>query len=70
MKRHVGWHPTAGLWWAAFLILLVGGGIAYVFSLDETSPAARTSMATTLMVTIIAAGIFVICATSNWWMRR
>ncbi len=63
-------RPTSGLWWAAFFIAVIGGSLAYVFSLDKTDPALRSNMSMVLLFTIIAVGVCVICATANWWLRR
>ncbi len=63
-------HPTAGLWWMAALISLAGGAIAFLISLDKMHTNYRYTMALTLTVTVIAAGLCVISATASWWLKR
>ncbi len=62
--------PAGGLWWIAFALALVGGTITYVLSLDKMNPIARSNAAMGLTFTVVAVGICIICATSDWWMRR
>jgi len=62
--------PTAGLWWFALLILLAGGLVIYLLSLDPLAHGTRAHIAITAMFTIIGAGLCVIGATSQWWLRH
>jgi hypothetical protein len=70
MKHTLGFHPAGGLWWIAFALSLVGGSITYMLSLDRTSPASHANAGLSLTITVVAVGICIICATSDWWMRR
>lgn len=65
-----GPHPTAGLWWAAVVIGLSGGVITYVVAADKMNPSSQTMAALSGTITIIAAGLCVIGATANWWLKR
>lgn len=64
-KRQPTW-----LWWWAFFILFFGGLIAYMLSLQEAVPGAQSQVHLTLAISIVAAGICIICATADWWMRH
>lgn len=70
VRRNVSWHPTAGLWWAAFATALLGTAIAYVFYLDRTNPSAKLNLSVTVLLTTLVGGLLVICATAHLWMRR
>lgn len=70
MRRHLLWHPTACLWWAAFATAVLGTVIAYILHLDRGNPAARLQMSVTICLTTLVGGFLVICATADWWMRR
>lgn len=63
-------HPTAGLWWTAVLIAVIGGAVSYALSLDRFTPGYRERMGVGLMITVLGAGICVIAATANWWLKR
>lgn len=52
------------LWWTAFLILVAGGIMAYMFSL-ETGTQSQVYMRLSIMVSVILAGICVISALSD-----
>jgi hypothetical protein len=65
-----GLHPAAGLWWTAILVAVIGGAITYALSLDRFTPGFRVRMSVSLMITILGAGICVIAATANWWLKR
>lgn len=62
--------PTAGLWWTAVLTLMVGGVLTFVFLQDRVSPDARVAAAVTGSITVIAAGLCVIGATAQWWLKK
>jgi hypothetical protein len=63
-------HPVGGLWWMAFTLAVIGGSVTFVLSLDRMNPSAHANAALGLTFTIIAVGICIICATSDWWMKR
>lgn len=52
------------LWWTAFLVLVAGGTIAYIFSLEDNTQA-DVYMKTTIMAAVIVAGICIISALSD-----
>jgi hypothetical protein len=52
------------------MILLIGGVIAYMYFIQDGYPGAQANMVRTLAVTFLAAGICIICLTSDWWMRH
>ena len=62
-------RPT-WLGWLAFLIVLVGGGIAYMLSLQEGNPEAQSQIFLTIAITVVASGICLICLTADFWMRH
>jgi hypothetical protein len=62
-------RPKGWLWWIAVFILIVGGLTSYMFSKDSGLQA-QVHMKTTLLVTVIGAGIFVISAIADWFIRR
>lgn len=65
MTRRPTW-----LAWLALLILLVGGTVAYMFSLDASDPEAHSQMMLALAITISAAGTCLIVLTADFWMRH
>ena len=60
----------SSLWITAIFIALLGGVVTYIISLDVTDTARQTHMALSMMITVIITGIFIICASSRWWMHR
>jgi hypothetical protein len=62
-------RPKGWLWWIAFFILAVGSITAYLFS-QEGGTQAEVYTKTTLLVTVIGAGIFVISAIADWFINR
>lgn len=62
-------NPT-WLWWLAFFILFFGGLIAYMLSLQSDNLRVHDQVTLTLAITIVAAGICIICATADWWMQH
>lgn len=56
--------PHGWLWWTAFLVLVAGGIMAYIFSLEGTYQA-DAYMKTSIMISVIIAGICVISAISD-----
>ena len=70
MNRNVP-SLTAWLWWLTLLILIIGGSVYYLFRVSGSSGADMKQAANlTIAVTSILAGICIISATSNWWMKR
>ena len=70
MNRNVP-SLTAWLWWLTLLILITGGAVYYLFRVSNGSGAEmKQAESLTIAVTSILAGICVISATSNWWMKR
>jgi len=59
---------SGGLWWFALLILVTGGGIAYLFSLQEANPSADQWLRLTISLTAIGVGVCVIASTADWWL--
>lgn len=57
-------HPRGWLWWTAVFALVLGGLIAYIFSLENTYQA-DAYMKTSIMVSVVIAGICVISALSD-----
>ena len=62
--------PTAGLWWAAVVILIIGGLVVYLLSLDPLARNVQTHIGMTMVITVVGSGLCVIGATSQWWMRH
>jgi len=63
-------RENAGLIWATFFILLFGGVLTYIFSLDKVDPSNRMAMHVTILATVISAGICLISASARWWLFR
>ena len=63
-------RQPAWLCWLTLLILFFGGLMAYLLSLQEVNPDAQMQVNLTLAITIVAAGICLICVTADWWMRH
>ena len=59
-----------GFFWIALLILFVGSAVAFLLSLDKTNTAAHLTIRITLLLTVSGAVLCVICATSDWWLKR
>jgi hypothetical protein len=55
---------------AALLILLAGGGIYLHLSQQPPDVDTRVQIILCLAVSIIGAGILIIAATANWWLKR
>lgn len=72
MKRKHTYHVrhTAWLWWTALLIMVIGGGITYLLSLQKMTPFAQSHTSMALMITVIGSGLCVILATADWWLKR
>jgi uncharacterized membrane protein len=65
MTRRPTW-----LGWLALLIALGGGGIAYMLSLQEGNPEVHNQIFLTLAITVVGAGICLICLSADFWMRH
>lgn len=70
MQKHIP-SLTSWLWWLSLLILITGGAIYYLFRMN-TAGGQHTMQAANLTaaVSLVLAGVCIISATSNWWMRR
>lgn len=62
--------PAAWLWWAALLILLAGGAIAYLLYTFPPDPESTAPARFALAVTAVFSGVCLISATANWWLHR
>ncbi len=63
--RYVPW-----LGWLALLLLAVGGGVAYLLHTHVTDPVSRQTLTLILALTVVTAGICLISATADWWIKR
>ena len=63
-------HTRSWLWWLAIFILVAGGALAYVLSLDTALPYAGRRALLVISLSIALAGVCVISATAGWWLRR
>ncbi len=62
--------PRGWLWWTAVFVLVAGGIIAYIFQLNDTSLQSETNMRTTILVSVIIAGICVISALADRFIEH
>jgi len=63
--------PKSGLWWTAFFLLLLGGLISTAIYAYRTYDLEwRYHLGLSVLVTVIAVGISIICATAHQWMNR
>lgn len=60
----------SGLVWLALMILAIGGALAYLLYTDTADPNAEQVIVLLLAITITAAGICLICATADWWIKH
>ncbi|TAN37065.1 MAG: hypothetical protein EPN23_06510 [Verrucomicrobia bacterium] len=59
------------MWWTAFFLLLLGGLIsAAIYAYRSYDLEWHEHLALSIMVTVIAVGITIICATAHRWMHR
>ncbi|MBU1692837.1 MAG: hypothetical protein KKC51_02620 [Verrucomicrobia bacterium] len=67
-------HPETrylkSFFWTALVLLFIGGTVALLLSLDKTDTTARLTVRVTLLLTGAAVVLCVICATSDWWLKR
>jgi len=63
-------QSTTGLWKLAFLIFATGGLVAYLIYRNDTSLDATAHLRLTILITAVAGGLCVICATANLWLKR
>jgi CHASE2 domain-containing sensor protein len=70
MKKIPSPQRKTWLWWLALLIIAIGGGICYLLSGDQTNSTYRIARILTVAITIISAGICIISATANWWIKH
>lgn len=64
-------HPTRWLWTTAFFALFLGAAVACL--IYYTTPGPRTitpEMRMVAMISVVVAGLCVISATANLWLRR
>lgn len=62
--------PRGWLWWTAIFVLVGGSIVAYTFKLQEHLPQSETNMRTTILVSVIIAGICVISALADRFIDR
>ena len=63
--------PVSKGWlWITLIVAITGGLTTFFISLDKTDPMTTSKVATWLTITMIGAGISLICATANWWIHR
>ncbi len=62
-------NPT-WLWWLAFFILFAGGLITYLLYQHTGGTTIPEQANLVLAITIVAAGICIICATADWWIQH
>jgi hypothetical protein len=67
-RRHYRRHDW--LWIVALAIVAVGSFYWYLLSSRPESTVTRTRMAYVLTGTLLGAGLCVILATKDWWIRR
>ncbi len=65
-----GYRHTSGFLWTALIILIGGCIVRYVLLLDRINTQAAYQASLTLLISIIAAGICLICAMASWWVKR
>ena len=70
VAKHQPGSRKKGFWWLAAVILLIGGTIAYLLSMNKGDPSARMFISITFAATFLGVGICTIFATSDWWFRR
>jgi len=64
-------NPSRGFWLAALVVLLIGGGLAYLVRITapvDTGINPRVRLV--LALTAAASGVCLISATARWWMRH
>ena len=61
---------VTGFFWIALFLLFIGGAAAFLLSLDKTNMAAHLSVRLTLLLTGAGVVLCLICATSDWWLKR
>ena len=63
--------PRSGLWLASFFLLLIGSMIsAVIYLYREYDLQWWTHFCLALFITALAVGLSLICASSQWWLRR
>jgi|GEM_PF-1107591 len=71
--RHRHRHPwglPGFLWTLALLIVAAGGSLALVLHPDVGIRYSRATLHFVVAATAVLAGLCVIAATANWWLRR
>jgi hypothetical protein len=59
------------LWWTALVVAVVGASLTVLMIHESSSdPVTYAKARIIILVTIMAAGVCVISATSRWWMSR
>jgi len=66
--KNVRFIPWLG--WLAVLFLSIGGALFYFLYSFTGDPATRQLLALLLALSFLAAGIFLICATADFWIKR
>lgn len=49
---------------------MLGGILTYFLAGHHADHTQRILFSVSLSVTLLAAGVFIICATADWWFRR
>ena len=57
-------------WWIALVILLLGSGFTYLFSLNRFDEGSQMGMNLCLTLTVFGVGMCVIIATADWWLKH
>jgi hypothetical protein len=63
-------RPTTWLWWTAFLVLVAGLAVNYLFRMQGPEADSARAAGFVLAATAVLCGICVICATAGAWLRR
>ena len=64
------YHRNGWLWWTAFYVLC-GGGVLYWVVDQQAQDPADDKLATMIACgAILLAGVCVISATADWWLKR
>jgi hypothetical protein len=62
--------PTRWLWWMAVVITIAAAVMVYFINRDTGNIDSREQIQRVIMFAVVAVGICVISATSQWWIKR